>query len=87
MSAEGTECFGQVDDVVKEPDALGQHVVDIHLHVSTDLVLKDLIDEPLISRPYILQTERYYFIVVRPSVSDEGDLFFIFVDHLDLIIA
>ena len=54
MLEESAECLDQVDDVVAEPNALDQHVIDVHLHVLVDLVLEDLVNEPLVGFHFIL---------------------------------
>lgn len=40
------ESFFQVDDMVSFFGALDKHVIDIDLHISTDFVLEDLINQP-----------------------------------------
>ena len=65
---------------------LHQHVVHVHLHISSNLGLEDLIDETLISNSDIFQTERYYFIAVYTFVGYKSCGFLIFWYHPDLII-
>lgn len=51
--SEGLKCLFEVSQVVRRLLALGQHVIDINLHVSIDLVGKHMIDQPLIRCPCI----------------------------------
>ena len=47
------EYFLKVSNVMLGNPNFDQHVIDIHLYISINLLLEDLIDEPLIGRTYI----------------------------------
>ena len=87
MSTKSAECLDQVGYVVGELNALDQHVVDVHHHVSTDLVLEDLVDKLLIGCLCILQIEGYYLITVHPMVCYEGRILLILRHHPCLVVA
>ena len=85
--SEHGEGLSEVVDVVSHAHAFDHHVINVGLHISTNLVNEDLIDHPLISSSSIFQLEGHYFIAVSPSVSDEGCFLFVFWCHLDLIVT
>ena len=76
-----SECrkgLSEVVDVVSHAHAFDHHVVNVGLHISVDLVDKNLIDHSLISESDILQYEGHYLVAVSPSVYDEGHFFLSF---------
>ena len=58
--------------------AFHQHVIHISFHVSTQLILKKLIHQTLVSSPYIFQPVRHYSVAVGCFISDKRHLLLIF---------
>ena len=79
--------LSEVIDVVGHAHTFDHHVINVGLHVSSDLMSEDLIDHPLVGGSGILQPEGHYLVMVSPPISDEGCLFFIFGCHVNLVVA
>lgn len=62
------------------------HVIDIHLYVSFDLVLEHFIDHLLICGFGIFQAEGHNLVAIYSSVVDEGSVFLVLGGHLDLVV-
>ena len=69
------------------PEILHKHIIDVHLHGTSDLLLEDFVDHPLESCSDILQSEEHHLIAVDPSIDDECYLIFIRWMHRDLDVS
>ena len=67
--------------------ALDKHVIDVDFHISAYLVVKDGIDQPLVSGPGILQPKWQHTIMVGASVGDEGGVLLVRWVHQDLVVS
>ena len=83
---EAVERLPQVLQVVDISETLHKHVIDVHLHGTSDLLLENLVGHPLESCSYVLQSERHHHVAVDPSVGDEHHLVFVLGMHLDLVV-
>ena len=48
-----------------------QHIIDVYFHCYSQSLSEHFVDKALISRACVLETERHYFVAIRPTVSDE----------------
>lgn len=64
-----------------------KHIINVHLHISINLVLEYFINEALIGCTYIFQTKQHYFITVQIFVVDEYCFLLILEGYLDLVIS
>ena len=48
-----------------------QHVVEVNFDVSTNLVMKHSVHEPLVGGSYVLQSEWHYPVAKKSSTRDE----------------
>ena len=64
-----------------------QHVINIDLDISSNLMCEHLVHEPLICRTCVLETERHHFVAKEALVSDEQSLLLIFFVHFYPVIA
>ena len=87
MLSEHGKGLSEVVDMVDHTHTFDHHVINVGLHVSSNLVSKDLIDHPLVGGSGILQSKGHCLITISPPVSDEGYLFFVFGCHPDLIVS
>ena len=71
IPSQSCESFLEVRNVIGARKSLDQHVVDVNLHVSPDLLLEHLVDQPLVSRACILQTKGHPGKIVQAQVGDE----------------
>ena len=78
MLSKSYEGLLEVVDVVSHARTFDHHVVNVGLHVSANLIGKNLTDHSLISGSGILQSKGHYLVAVSTSVCDEGHFFFIF---------
>ena len=67
--------------------ALHEYVIDVDFYVMIDLILKDPVDQSLISSSNIFEIERHDFIAVQAFVNNKYHFFLIFGCHPDLTIA
>ena len=77
----------KLSNVVLNSFALNEHVIHIHLYISPNLLLEDLVDEPLVTHPHILQIKRYDPVIKKTFVSSKDNPLLILKDHADLIIV
>jgi len=64
-----------------------QHIVDVHLYIVFDQVLKDFVYYLLKGCPCVLEMEGHHLVAVYSLTSSEGHFVFIWWVHLDLTIA
>lgn len=62
----------KVGDVVLDSFALYQHIIDIYIHVPSNLSLEDLVHKPLIYQPYIFQAKGHDPIIKQTFVSGKS---------------
>ena len=67
--------------------ALYQHVVDIDLDISPNLLCKHLVHEPLTCCAYVFEAEWHYFIAKEALASYKLSLLLICFVHFDLVIT
>ena len=67
--------------------ALYQHVVNVDLDISPNLLCKHLVHEPLICRACVFEAEWHYFIAKEALASYELSLLLICFVHFDLVIT
>ena len=79
--------LGQVSQVGVGHFTFDDHVVDIHLYVSPNLVLEHFVDHPLICGFDIFQVVGHDLVVVYPSVGDEGSVLLVLGGHSDLVVT
>lgn len=58
------EHFIQVTNMVVNLLGLHQHIIHIHLHGPSDQILEHHINQTLVGRSSVLQSERHHLIVV-----------------------
>ena len=64
-----------------------EHVIDVDLHIATDLIFEDFIDQPLICSFDIFETKRHNFVAVQAFVGDKCHLLLIIRCHPDLVVG
>ena len=84
---ETVERLTQVLQVVDTPEALYKHVIDMHLHGTSDLLLEDLVDHSLESCSGVLQFKGHHLAAVDPSIKDECHLVLIEWMHINLVVS
>ena len=67
--------------------AFYQHVVNINLDISPNLLYEHLIHEPLIRRACVFETKWHYFIVEEALASNERSFLLICFIHSDLVVT
>ena len=87
MSSQSAKSFFEISDMICSLRTLYQHVVHIHLHVASDLIFEDLIDESLVSGSGVLQSEGHYSVAIEALGGHEGGVLLIFRHHPDLIVS
>ena len=66
--------------------AFHDSVVNVNFHSSIDQGLEDLCHQFLISSTSILEPEQHDFVAIQPVWCHEGCLFFIRLEHGDLVV-
>ena len=56
------------------PSAFYQHVVDVDLDISSNLMCEHLVHEPLICRARILKAERHHFVAEKALAGNKQSL-------------
>ena len=64
-----------------------QHVIYIHLHGRSYLLLEHPVYQPLISSSRILDPKRHYTIAISSLPGDERGLFLVIWIHADLVVV
>ena len=64
-----------------------QHVIYVHLHGCSDLLLEHPIHQPLIGSSCILEPKRHHTITIGSLHCDERGLFLVVWVHTDLVVA
>ena len=59
------------------PSAFYQHVVTVDLDISSNLMCKHLIHEPLIRCACVLEAKQHYFVIEEALAGDEQSLLLI----------
>ena len=67
--------------------ALDEHIIHIHLHISSDLIFEDFIHEVLVGYTCMFRIKKYHPVTKKPSIINKGDLILIFRCHLNLVIV
>ena len=81
MLSQNIKGVSEVPSVITDVHRLCYHIIDIHLHGTTDLLFEDLVYQTLIGGACILQTKRHNLVVVQPTVGDEGHFILIGFIH------
>ena len=84
---ESVEGLPEVVQMVVLPSTFYQHVIYVNLDVSSDLMHKHFIHEPLIRCACILKTERHHLIVEEALTGDERSFLLINFVQFDLIVT
>ena len=66
---------------------LYQHVIYIHLHGRSYLLLEHPVYQPLISSSCVLEPKRHHTIAIGSLLCDERGLFLVIWVHTDLVVA
>ena len=69
------------------PSNFYQHVVNVYLDISSNLMCEHLVYEPLVRCTHIFEAEWHHFIAEDALASDERHLLLIHFIHFDLVIA
>ena len=64
-----------------------QHVVNIELDISPNLLCEHLVHEPLVRRACIFKAKLHYLIAKEALASNEQSLLLIYFVHSDLIVT
>ncbi|PKU65742.1 hypothetical protein MA16_Dca022163 [Dendrobium catenatum] len=81
------EALLQVRDMLRPFETLYQHVINIHLHITSNKGFKNLIHETLISCSNILEPEGHHPITIQSFVCLKCCCFFVSQIHLDLVVT
>lgn len=85
--AESGEDLLKIINVVERDMILDQNIIHIYLHISTNMIFNDLIEELLIGSTYIFQAKRHNPMIKKISVSNKSYFLFILRYHLNVIIT
>ena len=69
------------------PSALYQHVINVDLDISPNLLCEHLVHEPLICRACIFEAKWHYFIAEEALASNERSFLLIHFVHSDLVVT
>ena len=69
------------------PSALYQHVINVDLDISPNLLCEHLVYEPLICRACIFEAKWHYSIMEEALASNERSLLLIRFIHSDLVVT
>ena len=67
--------------------ALDKHIVNINLHVLSNLFSEHLVHQPLVGSSYVLQLEWHDSITIKSLTGDECNLLLVLFWHLDLVVS
>ncbi|PKU84765.1 hypothetical protein MA16_Dca008175 [Dendrobium catenatum] len=81
------EALLQVGDMLRFFETLYQHVVDVHLHITSNKGFENHIHETLVSCSSILEPEWNHPITIQPFICLECCCFFVSRIHLDLVVT
>ena len=84
--SQNIEGVSEVPSVITGVHRLCYHIVDVHLHGTTDLLFEDLVHQMLIGGARILQTKRHNLVVVQPTVGNKGRIILIGLVHWNLVV-
>ena len=73
--------------MIRSSPTIDKRIINIRLHITVELILKDFIHQSLIGDLYIFQAKGHHPITVNSLFSDKGYFFLIFRCHSDLIIT
>ena len=69
------------------PSTFYQYGVNVDLDISSNLVCKHLVYEPLICCARIFEAEQHHFVAKEALAGDERSLFLIRFIHFDLVVT
>ena len=69
------------------PSTFYQHIINIDLDISSNLVCKHLVHGPLICRTCVFEAKRHYFVAEEALVGNKRSLLLIRLIHFDLVIT
>ena len=69
------------------PSAFHYHVAHVNLDISSNLIYKHFVHEPLIRYARVLETEQHHLIVEEALTSDEQSFLLISFVQFDLVIT
>ena len=87
VKAKGVEGFPEIIQMIVLPSTFYQHVVNVDLDISSNLMCKHLVHEPLICRARVFKAKRHYFVIEEALASDERSLLLIRFVHFDLVVT
>ena len=64
-----------------------QHVVNVDLDISSNLMCKHLVHKPLICCARVLEAKQHHFVAEEALASDKRSLLLIHLVHFDLVIT
>ena len=82
----GVEGFPEIIQMIVLTSAFYQHVVNIDLDISSNLMCEHLVHESLICCTYILEAERHHFVTKEALAGNERSLLLIHFIHFYLVI-
>ena len=62
------------------------NIIYIYLHILSNLILEDMVNQPLVGCYGILQAKRHNLITITPFMSDKRYFLLIFLFHWDLVV-
>ena len=69
------------------PSAFQQHVINVDLDISPNLLCEHLVHEPLIHHAHILEAEWHYFIIKEALPSQERSFLLVCFMHSNLVVT
>ena len=69
------------------PLAFYQHVVNVDLDISFNLMCEYLVHEPLVCCTHIIKAERHHFIAKDALAGDKRSLLLICFIHFDIVVT
>lgn len=87
MSSEGTKGFILVLYMVRFLEIFYEHIVNINLYISLNLIIEDFIEQSLLSCSSIFYIERHHFVIIDTFLGHKGYIFLILKSYPDLIIS
>ena len=83
----GSERHGQMSYMELGSGGFYQHVIYVHLHGHSYLLLEHPVHQPLIGSSCVLEPKRHHTITIGSLLYDERDLFLVIWVHADLVVA
>ena len=76
-----------MSNVIRSLQRFDQHVIDVYLHRSTELICEHCVDKSLVSGTCILQSEGHDLKTVNSPFCNKRRLLLIIGMHEDLIVS